>query len=71
MQSSAKLSPCTPVDAHPAGASPFGLLDVAGSAGEWTSDLYAPNPYAPASLEQQAPARPVRLDGLRAWMATE
>ncbi len=33
-----------PVGSHPEGASPYGVLDMAGNAGEWTSDRYRPYP---------------------------
>ena len=36
----------TPVDAHPQGASPFGVLDLAGNVWEWTADICRPYPYA-------------------------
>lgn len=35
----------TPVGSAPAGATPEGLLDMAGSLAEWTSSLYRPYPY--------------------------
>ncbi|OAR23718.1 serine/threonine protein kinase [Streptomyces sp. ERV7] len=40
----------TPVGSFPDGASPFGVLDMAGNADEWTSTLYAPYPGAPAKV---------------------
>ena len=36
-----------PVGSHPDGASPYGVLDMAGNAWEWTSDHYAPYPGQP------------------------
>ena len=35
----------TPVGSHPAGATPEGVHDLAGSLAEWTSTLYRPYPY--------------------------
>ncbi|MFD7768217.1 formylglycine-generating enzyme family protein [Streptomyces sp. NPDC059787] len=40
----------TPVGSFPEGAGPFGVLDMAGNADEWTSTLYAPYPGAPAAV---------------------
>ncbi|OKI86464.1 formylglycine-generating enzyme family protein [Streptomyces sp. CB02414] len=40
----------TPVGSFPGGASPFGVLDMAGNADEWTSTPYAPYPGAPADV---------------------
>lgn len=34
-----------PVDAYPAGASPYGVLDMAGNQWEWVASLYQPYPY--------------------------
>lgn len=49
-----------PVDAHPAGASPYGALDLAGNAWEWVSSAYRPYPYrADDGREDPAPG-PVR-----------
>jgi len=35
----------TPVDNYPAGASPYGCLDMAGNVWEWTASLYKGYPY--------------------------
>ncbi|MFJ6612596.1 formylglycine-generating enzyme family protein [Streptomyces sp. NPDC091289] len=42
----------TPVGSFPEGASPFGVLDMAGNADEWTSTRYAPYPGAPAEVPE-------------------
>jgi len=38
-----------PVGSFPDAASPFGVLDMAGNAFEWTADLYAPDTYSRTS----------------------
>jgi toxoflavin biosynthesis protein ToxD len=45
--SEADIGRTTPVTAHPDGASPFGVLDMAGNVWEWTRDLWKPYPYTP------------------------
>lgn len=45
-----------PVDAHPAGAGPFGTLDLAGNVWQWTSDLYSRDYASPRT----GPKRVVR-----------
>jgi formylglycine-generating enzyme required for sulfatase activity len=37
----------SPVGAHPDGASPYGLLNLAGNVWEWVSSVYGPYPYDP------------------------
>ena len=42
---SGRAGETTPVGSAPAGATPEGLLDMAGSLAEWTSSLYRPYPW--------------------------
>ena len=49
-----------PVDAFPAGASPYGVLDLSGNQWEWVASAYRPYPYsANDGRENQTPG-PVR-----------
>lgn len=49
-----------PVDAHPAGASPYGVRDMAGNAWEWVSSAYRPYPYRADDGREDSKAGPVR-----------
>jgi formylglycine-generating enzyme required for sulfatase activity len=40
-----KRTTTTPVHHYPHGASPYGVLDMAGNVWEWSSSAYAPYPY--------------------------
>lgn len=54
-----------PVGAHPAGATPEGVHDLAGNLAEWTSSLYRPYPYDPADGREdpEAPGERVTRGG--------
>lgn len=49
-----------PVDSFPKGASPYGVLDLAGNAWEWVSSAYLPYPYNPSDGREDLKAGPVR-----------
>lgn len=44
------LGHALPVGSLPRGASPFGVLDLAGNVDEWTASLYEPYPGAPSEV---------------------
>ncbi len=51
-----------PVGSHPSGASPYGVLDMAGNVLEWTNDYYAADYYAQSpAADPQGP--PLPADG--------
>jgi iron(II)-dependent oxidoreductase len=47
-------------DAFPAGASPYGVLDMAGNTWEWVSSAYKPYPYSATDGREDLTAGPVR-----------
>jgi iron(II)-dependent oxidoreductase len=49
-----------PVDAFPDGASPYGILDMAGNQWEWVSSIYQPYPYKPNDGRENQNAGPIR-----------
>ena len=50
-----------PVDRNPAGASPYGVLELAGNVWEWVSTAYAPYPYDAADGREDARAAAERV----------
>ena len=44
--------PTQPVGSNPAGASPYGVMDMAGNVAEWTSDWFQPYPGYPGGDPQ-------------------
>jgi len=49
-----------PVDAFPDGASPYGVLDMAGNQWEWVSSAYLPYPYKSDDVRENQNPGPVR-----------
>lgn len=49
-----------PVNAFPDGASPYGILDMAGNQWEWVSSQYQPYPYKPDDGRESQSAGPTR-----------
>lgn len=49
-----------PVDAFPDGASPYGILDMAGNQWEWVSSIYQPYPYKVDDGRENQNAGPIR-----------
>jgi eukaryotic-like serine/threonine-protein kinase len=51
----------------PEGASPYGVLDMAGNVWEWTSSLYRPYPYDAADGREDPDARGARVNRGGSW----
>ncbi len=55
------------VGSHPAGASPYGALDMSGNVWEWTSSLYRPYPYDARDGREDRTARGARVNRGGSW----
>ncbi len=60
-----------PVGSHPQGASPYGVLDMAGNVWHWTSSLYRPYPYRAGDGREDARRAEIRATrgGAHDWPA--
>ena len=60
-----------PVGSHPQGASPYGVLDMAGNVWQWTSSLYRPYPYRAGDGREDAGSAGTRATrgGAHDWPA--
>jgi iron(II)-dependent oxidoreductase len=56
----APFNSSAPVDAFPGGASPYGILDMAGNQWEWVSSAYQPYPYKADDGREKLNTGPVR-----------
>jgi eukaryotic-like serine/threonine-protein kinase len=61
----------TPVGSYPQGASPYGVMDLAGNVWEWTSSLYKPYPYDPGDGREDLTARGSRVERGGGWYTPE
>jgi len=59
-QFGARFNETAPADAFPAGASPYGVLGMAGNTWEWVSSAYVPYPYRATDSREDLKTGPVR-----------
>ena len=59
-QHGAKYNETVKVDAHPAGASPYGVREMAGNIWQWVSSAYRPYPYRADDGRESLEPGPVR-----------
>ena len=64
----ANVGDTTPVGAYPRGASPYGLLDMAGNVWEWTRSLYKGYPYDPEDGREDLDASGTRARRGGCWL---